>query len=204
MEAVGSILHLRRLLVEIEGLASSYSAEERSNVCQLLGECARKVEGLGTDTPAPKSLSEAVIDRFSFDHWRLFTENLIDQMEIRELSVQSLIWSYLQSRLQKIQALAFLLADPEDEPELRDHLVYWYVESKAEWFQFNCRVNYTTVRGETPDPVLVVQASLSSHTLQVLEALFDEQSITLLTDFISAPLPNALLLESFRQGTQSA
>lgn len=204
MEAVGSIQHLRRVLVEIEGRVSSYSTEERAIVCQLLEECVRKVSGSGTDSPTPKSLSEAVIDRFSFDHWRMFTEDLIAQMEIRELSVQSLIWSYLQSRLQKIQALAFLLADPEDEAELRDHLLYWYVESKAEWFQFNCRVNYTTVRGETPDPVLVVQASLSSHTLQVLEALFDEQSIMLLTDFISAPLPSALLLESYRQGSKCA
>ncbi len=204
MEAVGSIQHLRRILIEIEGLVSSYSLEERTSVCQLLEECVRKVQGIGTDSPIPKTLSEAVLDRFSFDRWRIFTESLIGHMEIQELSVQSLIWSYLQSRLQKIQALAFLLADPEDEAELRDHLLYWYVESKAEWFQFNCRVNYTTVRGENPDPVLVVQASLSSHTLQVLEALFDEQEITLLTDFISAPLPNALLLDSYRQSNSRA
>lgn len=199
MEAIGSVQHLRRILNEIEGLVASYPQPEREEVIRLLSEFNAKVAGAGTESPVPKSLSDAVLARFATEQWRAFTEGLIDQMGIRELSVQSLIWSYLQSRLQKIQALAYLLVSPEDEPELRDHLVYWYVESKAEWFQFNCRVNYTTVRGDTPDPVLVVQASLSSHTLQVLEALFDEQSITVLTDFISSPLPSAMLLESYRQ-----
>jgi len=175
--------------------ANSAPETEREDLIKAIMESLGSLDMTTEVGSKHASLSDSVKVRFTMARWRTETYQLMLLLNILSYSSQVLVWSYLEGKLFKLTALADLLSDSEDELELRDHLVYWYIESRAEWFQFNCRINYTTIRGVTPDPLMIAQASICSKIIEAIEKLFEEKEIELLSDFISAPLPNCEMLD---------
>ena len=177
--------------------AMQSTSQLRSEYIVQMNDAILELEGVVDATPFTGSLSEAISSRFTLIKWRHFTTNIIREIGLTDTSVEPMAWAYLDSRLTKLRALAQVLSDPEDEGELKDHLVFWYVESKSEWCQFNCRINYSAVRGNAIDPLIIAQASIGSNILQEIERLFEERDVEILTNFISEPLPNAGLLDKY-------
>ena len=105
----------------------------------------------------------------------------------------------LSERLLKLHMLVDLMSEEEDLPDLRDHLVFAYVEAKSEWQQLNGIINYGIARGHTPSTETIARAVLISSVIAELDDLFGRENIDVLTDYLHAPLPNAYELTLARR-----
>lgn len=146
-----------------------------------------------------RTLSSRILEDFDGITWHLKAKSVMDSVGDQPESTQVMVSDYVGQRIRKLRSLAEAMSEPEDELDLKDHLVYWYVEAKSEWCQFNARLNYQAVRGKPIDYALMINASLGSSIIAELEALFRDEEIEILIEFLTQPLPNAEALHRFRE-----
>ncbi len=102
------------------------------------------------------------------------------------------IVAFTETRLGQLQGLLDDVGDdPESEPDLRAAVVYWYIEAKAQWCQFNQRLNYQMMLTGMPDMALMVIGAIGTAILQDIESLFQPSEIEALTDILAAPIETA-------------
>ncbi len=129
--------------------------------------------------------------RFDLAAWLPKIHRACEDAGVQEESSRSSLARTLGERLVKLHAMIDLMNEEEDLPDLRDHLVFAYVEAKSEWQQLNGIINYGIARGGTPSPETLARAVLISLIIADLDDLFGAENIEVLTDYLFAPLPNA-------------
>ena len=102
------------------------------------------------------------------------------------------IVSFTETRLDQLRGLLTDIGDdPESEPDLQAAVVYWYIEAKAQWCQFNQRLNYQMMLTGMPDMALMVIGAVGTAILQDVEALFQASEMEALTDILASPIEAA-------------
>lgn len=137
------------------------------------------------------SLPHDLRERFALPLWVPKILQIADDAGVENEADRSSLARTLGERLIKLHTLVDLMSEDEDLPDLRDHLVFAYVEAKSEWQQLNGIINYGIVRGRIPSPETVARAVLVSMIIADLDDLFGMENIDVLTDYLFAPLPNA-------------
>ena len=62
-----------------------------------------------------------------------------------------------------------------------------YIESKSSWIMYNTKIGYEYLSKGAAEPMTVLQASLISHFIAVLEPLLDHRAIEEITTFLAEP-----------------
>jgi len=102
------------------------------------------------------------------------------------------IATFTETRLGQLKGLLDDIGDdPESEPDLRAAVIYWYIEAKAQWCQFNQRLNYQMMLTGMPDMALMVIGAIGTAILQDVESLFQASEVEALTDILAAPIETA-------------
>lgn len=157
-------------------------------------EVARRLQEMNVRLP----LASVITSQFATDQWMPKFEQILKAGDVNDPAVVQELNEYAESRLGKLRLAAEAMSDPDDETDLRNCLVYWYVEAKSEWFQFNTRINYNLSRKGEFDPVLVYKAGIGSAILADLESIFDDHEIDVLAEYLFQPLPSAYELHAAR------
>lgn len=81
-----------------------------------------------------------------------------------------------------------LESDILDHDEMTRMLSLFYLELKCRWNIFNTRIQYQMLLQGVNDELLGYKASITSLVLEKLEALFTEERIAAIHDFIGEPM----------------
>ncbi|GEM_PF-5306396 len=171
----------------VQTLGDSSDGRDRTAVDEALA----RVQGCLDATLRQGGLPRDLRERFSFSVWLPRILQAADDAGVDDEPGRSNLARSLGERLIKLHTLADLMGEEEDLPDLRDHLVFAYVEAKSEWQQLNGIVNYGMARGRAPSAETLARAVLVSTIIADLDDLFGTENIDVLTDYLFAPLPNA-------------
>lgn len=148
-----------------------------------------------TSNGAGISLVQRVIEISDRGLWEQRFQEMVQSFELTDRKLINATKAYLNSRLEKIHGLCQDLSDPMDEPDLKAALLYWYIEAKCEWAQFNQRTTYQMMTTGMPSMQLMIQASMGTALLEQIEKIFLPTDIEALSLFLSSPLESSIRLQ---------
>jgi chemotaxis signal transduction protein len=143
-------------------------------------------------------LADRLLEIFDPEVWIVKCDEMIANFGVDDPAVIERVRQYMHGRLAKLRGMAIDLRGPDFEPDLRDTLTYWYLEAKAEWCQFNQRLNYQMIATGMPDSDLMLFGGVGTAVLEQVETLFSPAEIECLSDVMSAPLASSLELREAR------
>ena len=161
---------------------------------EVVGEIREEIVRIQGCLDAPLregSLPLEMRRRFDLAAWLPRIHDACNDAGVDDEAARNSLARTLGERLVKLHAMVDLMNEEEDLPDLRDHLVFAYVEAKSEWQQLNGIINYGIARGGDPSPETLARAVLISFVIAELDDLFGAENIEVLTDYLFAPLPNA-------------
>lgn len=144
------------------------------------------------------SLAQQLYRIADVDGWRKKLEAMVQEYGPDASEFADLTWQYLEGRLEKLAGMAHDMNDVFSEPDLFEALVYWYVEAKCEWAQFNQRMNYRMALMGSIDHSLMLKGSLGTAILEEVEAILDLSDIEALQGILHNPLAMAHELAASR------
>jgi len=143
-------------------------------------------------------LSEKINAIITENDWNQNLSTLCHEAGIDNPTILVNLQLYIEARLGQLEGLIKDVPDDEDETDLRAAMVYWYIEAKSQWCQFNQRLNYQMMTTGMPDQQLMGQGAIGTQLLEFVEALFPSNELEALTDLLASPVENAVELADLR------
>lgn len=130
------------------------------------------------------SLNEQIQDHLQRDEveerWKDIINGVID-----DESAGDRLMNWITDHRDKLVDLAEVV---EDEHDVREALITYYIESKCDWMNLNTHMQYKMVNTGEQDNDLMVRGSLMSHLLEEMEELLDPEEVESLTQFLAKPM----------------
>jgi len=92
---------------------------------------------------------------------------------------------------QERRAVQAVLADIDDEDEVRSTLAISYIETKSRWMALNTKINYAVFRHGACATEDAFRGFVTSQLLATIESLLDQEDIDKITSFLAEPVARA-------------